>query len=119
MGRTTFGAFPISVLLRVELCHYYYRFWLVARERFQGDLRYKLQLNGAGITFSDAKTTRLTQLPGNELYVSSLDRESIANQCMDINKNSWISKWIFIKARIIGLMSITHGYSWIFIVYVY
>jgi len=43
--------------------------------------------------------------------VTSLDRESIASQCMDILRNPRISKWISIKAWIIGdWYPYKHGY---------
>jgi len=39
---------------------------------------------------------------GNRKTAVSLDRESIPSQCMDIHRNPRISKWISIKAWIIG-----------------
>jgi len=40
-------------------------------------------------------------LDGSNLLYQSPDRESIASQCMDINRNPRISEWISIKAWII------------------
>jgi len=40
----------------------------------------------------------------------SLDRESMASKCMDIYRNSWISKSISIEVWIIEDISIKHGY---------
>jgi len=42
----------------------------------------------------DRKETKFINGPKNDTY---LDRESIASQAMDINKNPWISKLISMK----------------------
>jgi len=55
-----------------------------------------------------------------ERSISTLDRESIANQYMDIHRNPWISTSISIETWIIEDLSIKNDiHLWIFIVYGY
>ena len=126
MGRTSDGLDPAALeldgsqvrqTLRAFFMHNYVTLSLFIRVQRQGNSWINTALKD-GLSCRNEINSFESGCPlsmHSKIPMRTLDRESIASQCMDIHRNPRISKWISIKAWITELISIktwisTHGY---------